>query len=620
MSLSFEDTIKIIPRSEWGANEEYRYRDSKEWQNILKKIEDAPKVELSEAEKIKQQKAAQKIKDINAYLVKNYPLGNTLTEKITSENGRPLAWPIEKSIIIKGIVLHHTETEHKTSLEWIQSIYKYHALTRGWWDIGYNFVVWYDGEIFEWRAGWDYTVWAHALYNNRSTIGISVMGNMENHDITDAQLLSLQKLILFLSKKYGIDLSKNIDFHKECKGEKCSWPMNSFSTKSLVWHRDVGFTVCPWEYLYKRLDDFIEYLAPDTKWYTTIKNTKWKIENISSPKTITKQTTEELLTLLWKIEYNIDKSTSESKKQALEKVKSSIVNVLKMRLQPTEKKESVSFEDTKLIKVRLSYPLTGSIDIRNGEKEYIIEAAGTWVLVNSKWQKIVKIGAGKLGFSTITSWERIPEWDSKKMYNDNTFRGNIIVYVKEGKLIVVNEVKLSDYLAWLWEISEWTNEEKAKTILVSARTYARYYMGNIRKYPWELYDGSDNPDEFQRYLWYGLEKRSPNLKKLVEKTKNQYITYNWNIIKPWYFSSSNGKTLSFFDYCIQWGKTEKFCNEEAKKYPYLSSVEDYGGIWKSKFWHGVWISWIWASYFAEKWWTMEMIITYFLKWVRIQKQ
>jgi hypothetical protein len=48
------------------------------------------------------------------------------------------------------------------------------------------------------------------------------MGNMENHDITDAQLLSLQKLILFLSKKYGIDLSKNIDFHKECKGEKCS--------------------------------------------------------------------------------------------------------------------------------------------------------------------------------------------------------------------------------------------------------------------------------------------------------------------------------------------------------------------------------------------------------------
>jgi hypothetical protein len=117
MSLSFEDTIEIIPRSEWGANEEYRYRDSKEWQNILKKIEDAPKVELSEAEKIKQQKAAQKIKDINTYLVTKYPLENTLAEKITSENGRPLAWSIEKSTIIKGIVLHHTETEHKTSVE-----------------------------------------------------------------------------------------------------------------------------------------------------------------------------------------------------------------------------------------------------------------------------------------------------------------------------------------------------------------------------------------------------------------------------------------------------------------------------------------------------------------------
>jgi hypothetical protein len=43
------------------------------------------------------------------------------------------------------------------------------------------------------------------------------MGNMENHDITKKQLESLEKLILFLSKKYGIDLTKTRDFHKECK-------------------------------------------------------------------------------------------------------------------------------------------------------------------------------------------------------------------------------------------------------------------------------------------------------------------------------------------------------------------------------------------------------------------
>jgi peptidoglycan hydrolase-like amidase len=34
-------------------------------------------------------------------------------------------------------------------------------------------------------------------------------------------------------------------------------------------------------------------------------------------------------------------------------------------------------------------------------------------------------------------------------------------------------------------------------------------------------------------------------------------------------------------------------------------------------WHGVWISWGGSSYFAERGWTAEMIIGYFLKGVQI---
>lgn len=619
-TFSFDDSIKIISRKEWGANEEYRYKDSKEWKNILQKWSDVSKTEPTEAEKIAQEKATKKVKEINEYLVKNYPLENTIVDKITLENGRPLAWPIEKSSIIKWIVIHHTETEYKTSLESMQAIYKYHALSRGWGDIGYNYVIGYDGEIYEWKAWGDYTVWAHALYNNRGTVGIALMGNMNNHDITDAQLLSLQKLILFLTKKYGIDLTKNIDFHKECKGEKCSVPMTSFSDKPIVGHRDVWYTACPGDYLDKRIENLIEYLSSDTKWFTQIKNpfsskNEWGVPSIP----LEKQSDDTLLNLLGKLEVVLDTTSVPQKKQVLKTIKGKIQTILKKHLTSTVKKEDLTFEDTKNIKIKLSYPLTGSIDITNGKKVYKVEKSWTGLLLNWEPKKVLKISSGSWGFLTISSWERFQDWDTKRQYNDNTFRWSLIIYIKNDSLVVVNEVPLGDYLAWLWEVSEWADTEKAKSIIISARTYARYYIEKERKFPWEFYDGSDNPNEFQRYLWYSFEKRSPSFKKLVSETKGRYITYKWNIIKPWYFSSSNGKTLSFFDYCIQWGAKESICQNLAKNYPYLQAVDDYGSIGKQKLWHTVWLSWAWATYFAERWWSAEMIIWYYLRWARITK-
>jgi SpoIID/LytB domain protein len=86
--------------------------------------------------------------------------------------------------------------------------------------------------------------------------------------------------------------------------------------------------------------------------------------------------------------------------------------------------------------------------------------------------------------------------------------------------------------------------------LVAARGYAHYYArGENRKYNTKLYDGSDDPDSFQRYLGYGYEMRSSSVAKLVEATKNQVITYQEKLIKPWYFSSSDGRTRSYKEYC-----------------------------------------------------------------------
>jgi SpoIID/LytB domain protein len=171
-------------------------------------------------------------------------------------------------------------------------------------------------------------------------------------------------------------------------------------------------------------------------------------------------------------------------------------------------------------------------------------------------------------------------------------------------------------LKWLWEVSDFENKEKIKTIIVAARSYANYYIDYAKKFPDDDYDASDDPNVFQKYLWYWLEKRSPNINRIVDETKWQVITYKWKMIKPWYFSSSNWKTLSFYEYCIL-KYSNMVCSLKARNYPYLQSVVDKWSDWMVKRGHGVWISWAWVTYFAEKWWTYDMIIKYFLKWVEV---
>ena len=120
----------------------------------------------------------------------------------------------------------------------------------------------------------------------------------------------------------------------------------------------------------------------------------------------------------------------------------------------------------------------------------------------------------------IPSWSRVPTWDTTGKHNDNMFRGKIIVRNDNGKLLVINELPLEDYLRGMGEVSNTDPIEKIKTIVVAARSYMKYYISKEnRKFHTSLYDGSDNPDEFQKYLGYGYELRSPNVSSQVQATK-----------------------------------------------------------------------------------------------------
>jgi hypothetical protein len=281
-----------------------------------------------------------------------------------------------------------------------------------------------------------------------------------------------------------------------------------------------------------------------------------------------------------------------------------------------------SFDKTHDIRVKLSYPWKKTALVAKEAKIFDINIKDWKMYVDWKEKKFFIIDAPKnpkVPYLEIISWERKPSWDKTGKYNDNKFRWQLIFYVKNWNLEIINKLKLYDYLKWLWEISNWAPKEKIKTIIIAARTYARWYMTKAKKFKWKnLYQASDDPNVFQKYLGYSYELRSPNVNKIVEETTDEIITYNWKIIKPWYFNKSNWYTKSFINYCKK-AKLVPDCSHP-QDFPYLVWVKDPWSNWKYYFWHWVWISWAWATYFAKRWWTAEMIIKYFLKWVNIEQK
>ncbi len=642
------DSIHIISRAEWWANESYRYLDSSEWKAKLLQYKNRKPVELTKVQKIKAIKEAQKVKKANNFLLKDYNYLFHIKNIEKFENWHKLAWPIVRVKNRFAIVIHDTDTNYWSwvdSYEAIRKIYKFHALTRWWGDIWYNYLIWYNWEIFEWRAGWDDVVWAHDKWNNQWAIGISMIWDYNNKPINKKQYESLKKLIKYLVKKYNIDLSKKTTFFKWCiwTWEKCiKKPLVILHNYPIIWHRDAWYTLCPWQKLYEQLQELKKQLNVWVVNKNTVflKKIDFYLKRLKENK---------LLNLLAKIELVLDKNIDWNKKLVLNQVKSLILNIENNKLKnifSTNIKKS--FDDNNKIKVKLSYPFDEYINlqvkgeynprflrednqdiisfINNNSKEKVftmnLKLLGNDLILN--WKKILdfnkvkffRISVPKWNIIKIISWNRKPKWDKSWKLNDNEFKWDIVLYLKNNKLVVVNDIYLSDYLKWLWEVSNDTNPEKIKAIIVLARTYARWYMIKARKFIWEWYDANDDPNIFQKYLWFGIEKRSPKVDKLVDQTKDLVITYDWKLIKPWYFSVSNWKTVSFLDYC----KNHKWIPDcrYPQKFPFLLWVMDPGWIWKKQIWHWIWVSWTWIQYFANKWWNFDMIIKYFLKWIEIR--
>ncbi|MGW3450654.1 peptidoglycan recognition protein family protein [Streptomyces sp. NPDC001076] len=175
-------------------------------------------------------------------------------------------WGADESLREKGFVytgkvkaafVHHTASGNgyrcSEAPSVIRSIYRYHVVSMGWRDIGYNFLVDKCGTVYEGRAGGAAKAvrGAHTLGFNNNSMGVAVIGTFGSHKppaaaVTGVAKLTAWKLGLFGANPKGKTYLKSGGGNLYPKGKNVR--LNVISG-----HRDGYATDCPGAKLYAKL-------------------------------------------------------------------------------------------------------------------------------------------------------------------------------------------------------------------------------------------------------------------------------------------------------------------------------------------------------------------------------
>ncbi|MBI4253120.1 N-acetylmuramoyl-L-alanine amidase [Candidatus Uhrbacteria bacterium] len=184
-----------------------------------------------------------------------------------SENEQQILWSPHYAQP-KKIVIHHTATivrdmngdgiiDRSDYRDAIRAIYSFHARSRRWGDIGYNYIIAPDGSVWEGRGGGDGIVAGHTVRSasctkftkagvgfNDGSIGIAVLGTYTSDGISFAAVNALTDLIAEKSWEFGIHPSGS-GFFKDAV-----YP-------NVLGHRDLDCTSCPGESMHWVLSDIV---------------------------------------------------------------------------------------------------------------------------------------------------------------------------------------------------------------------------------------------------------------------------------------------------------------------------------------------------------------------------
>ena len=147
-----------------------------------------------------------------------------------------------------GVVHHTAGTNNYTQSEAkavVRGVYAYHTKSRGWSDIGYQFLIDKFGTIYEGRYGGitKGVMGAHAGGFNTSSFGVSLMGDYAKADTTAAQFESLADLLAWKFELHHIDPLGTL--YRTSAGSSRYSSGTVVKLNNLSGHRDVSSTTCP---------------------------------------------------------------------------------------------------------------------------------------------------------------------------------------------------------------------------------------------------------------------------------------------------------------------------------------------------------------------------------------
>ncbi len=179
------------------------------------------------------------------------------------------------------------------------------------------------------------------------------------------------------------------------------------------------------------------------------------------------------------------------------------------------------------------------------------------------------------------------------------YRGKLMVKNVGGKLTVINDINLEEYLKGVVPAempSSWESEA-LKAQAIAARSYALANLGKQSKYGYDLKDNTEDQ------AYGGASSETSKTNKAVEDTLGLVLTYDMKIISAYYSASAGGMTNT-----SSWGGNV----------PYLHSVfsfdEEYG-----KKGHGIGMSQYGANNLAKQGYNAYQILQYFYKNVKFAK-
>ncbi len=165
-------------------------------------------------------------------------------------------------------VVHHTDTGNGygpgDGAAIVRSIYRFHTQTRGWNDIGYNFLVDRHGVVYEGRAGGidKPVIGAHAGGFNALSVGIAVIGKHEDEPVSADAWGAVSEILAWKAALHDLDPTATVEVTSGRSTRHAEGTVVSLATIS--GHRDVSATACPGGAGYRALGDIRSRAAERT--------------------------------------------------------------------------------------------------------------------------------------------------------------------------------------------------------------------------------------------------------------------------------------------------------------------------------------------------------------------